>query len=94
MSRQFKIVKIESAKYLNDYTIKIAFSDGKIQQVDFGPFLEGSSHPEIRKFLDKRKFKEFSVNNGEFIWGDFDLIFPIMTLYENRLVEGSSEGGG
>jgi hypothetical protein len=85
MSGQSKTVKIESAKYIAEYKIQIAFTDCTKQLVDFGSFLENSMHPDIRKYLDKKKFRRFTVDGGELMWGDFDLIFPIMDLYENRI---------
>jgi DUF971 family protein len=35
----FNQLKIDSAKYLSDYAIRIRFSDGKEKVVDFKPFL-------------------------------------------------------
>ncbi len=83
-----KILKIESAKHISGHRLLLTFSDGKEQAVDFGHFLEHSQHSEIRKYLNLRNFKTFTVENGELMWGDFDLIFPIMDLYENRLDRG------
>jgi hypothetical protein len=80
-----KIIKIETAKHLGGHRLLLTFSDGKEQAVDFSLFLEQARHTEIRKFLNPKKFKSFSVENGELMWGDFDLIFPIMDLYENKL---------
>ena len=79
------VLKIESAKYLGGHRLMLTFSDGKEQAVDFGQFLENSRHPEIRKFLDLKKFKRFRIANGDLMWGDFDLVFPIMDLYVNNL---------
>ena len=80
-----KSIKIEKAKHVGGHRLVIDFSDGISQTVDFGPFLESSLHPEIRKFLDPKKFKQFIVRDGDLMWGDFDLIFPILDLYENNL---------
>lgn len=84
-----KILKIESVEYLSGYKLKIDFSDGKKQVVDFGPFLENSGHTEVRKFLDLKKFKKYELNDGELMWGDFDLIFPLNDLYENNIQHDS-----
>ncbi len=80
-----KVIKIKKINYVDEYQLNIEFSDGTSQTVDFKPFLKGSTHPEIRKFLDLKKFKQFAIRDGELMWGDFDLIFPIMDLYENTL---------
>jgi hypothetical protein len=80
-----KSIRIESAKYIDGHRLMLEFSDGKTQPVDFGHFLESAIHPEIRKYLDAKEFRRFKVENGDLMWGDFDLIFPIMDLYENKL---------
>jgi Protein of unknown function (DUF2442) len=80
-----KIIKVKSAKHAGGHKLVIEFSDGTSQAVDFGPFLEASFHPETRKFLNPKKFKQFTVRDGDLMWGDFDLIFPVMDLYENKL---------
>jgi len=88
MSAKPKAIRIESAEHIGAHKLSLFFSDGKEQVVDFGPFLENSLHPEIRKFLNPKKFKQFTIEHGELMWGDFDLIFPIMDLYENKLKRG------
>lgn len=85
MSAKSKIIRIESAEYVGANKLHLLFSDGKERIVDFGPFLGKSQHPQIRKFLSQKTFKNFTVESGELVWGDFDLIFPIMDLYHNRL---------
>lgn len=85
MSAKPKTIRIEHAEHIGANKLRLFFSDRKEQVVDFGPFLQKSLHPEIRKFLSPKFFKQFTVENGELMWGDFDLIFPIMDLYENRL---------
>jgi hypothetical protein len=85
MIKKEKLLQIESVKYLDRHSLQIIFSDGKKQIVDFEPFLENSSHPEIRKFLNLKLFKKFTFHDGELMWGDFDLIFPLIDLYENNI---------
>ncbi len=46
----FNLLKIDSAKYLSDYVIRIKFSDGIEKLVDFKPFLSKSLHPSIKKY--------------------------------------------
>lgn len=89
-----KLLKIDKAEHAGEYRLMLSFSDGKEQTVDFGPFLENSRNPEIRKFLKPKNFKSFKLEDGDLMWGDFDLIFPIMDLYENRLEHGLSEVAG
>ena len=78
-----KILKIKSVKYLHDYKLQITFQDGTEKKVDFKNFLNSSTNPEIRAYLDQDKFKSFSIKDGELMWGDFDLLFPIQDLYDN-----------
>ena len=77
-----KILKIEQ---LNEFKLKLLFSDGKEQVVNFHPFLEHSLHPAIRKYLNPKKFKKFTLEDENLMWGDFDLIFPVMDLYKNQI---------
>ena len=81
-------IQIRNAIHMGKYKLKLIFSDGKKRIVNFEPFLKNSLHPEIRKYLKKERFKNFSIENGDLMWGDFDLIFPIVDLYENQLVRG------
>ena len=81
----FNQLKIESAKYLSDYVIRIKFSDGNERLVDFKPFLSKSLHPSIKKYLDEAKFSNFSLTDGNLNWNDYDLIFPLSDLYYGQL---------
>lgn len=80
-----KYLKIIRAKYVDNYKIEIEFDDGKVNIVNFEGFLKSSSNPEIKKYLDKELFKNFSIVEGDLDWNDFDLIFPILDLYENSI---------
>ncbi|MBX2998392.1 MAG: DUF2442 domain-containing protein [Caldilineaceae bacterium] len=79
------VVEIVSVAYLNGYKLQIWFNDGHIQIVDFEPFLQSSLNPLIRKYLDPVLFQQFSVEDGDLQWNDYDLCFPIADLYENDL---------
>jgi len=81
----FNRLKIDSAKYLSDYAIRIKFSDGNEKIVDFKPFLLKSIHPSIKKYLDENIFSKFSLSEGNLNWNDYDLIFPISDLYNGRV---------
>jgi hypothetical protein len=78
-------LKIDSAKYLSDYVIRLRFSDGKEKLVDFKPFLSKSLHPSIKKYLDENKFSNFSLTDGNLNWNDYDLIFPLSDLYKGQI---------
>jgi hypothetical protein len=80
-----KKIELKEAEFNGYYKIKLIFSDGTEQLVDFGTFLEKSQHPSIRKYLELNRFKSFKVVNGNLNWNDYDLIFPIADLYEGKI---------
>jgi hypothetical protein len=82
---EFNQLKIDSAKYLSDYVIRIRFSNGKERLVDFKPFLSKSLHPSIKKYLDENKFSNFTLTDGNLNWNDYDLIFPLSDLYNGHI---------
>ena len=82
---EFNQLKIDSAKYLSDYAIRIKFNDGNERLVDFKPFLSKSLHPSIKKYLDESEFASFSLTDGNLNWNDYDLIFPISDLYKGQI---------
>ncbi|HEX4055816.1 MAG TPA: DUF2442 domain-containing protein [Tepidisphaeraceae bacterium] len=73
------------AKHVSDYKLKVYFSDGATRTIDFEPFLKSSQNPMIRAFLDRARFAEFAVRDGDLMWGEYDLCFPIADLYENKV---------
>ena len=79
------MIAIEQAEYVEDYVLRLRFSDGQQKLIDFGPFLQQSHHPCIRRYLDKEMFRQFIVADGDLLWHDYDLCFPIIDLYEGRL---------
>lgn len=83
---QSDLIEIKSAVFIGDYAIRILFSDGVNKLVDFKSFLESSSHPSIRKYLDEPAFKQFTILDGNLNWNDYDLIFPIDDLYKGVIL--------
>lgn len=84
-TRMPKVVRIEAVRLVSGYKLGIRFSDGHVSTVDFGPFLKASEHPSIRAYLDLKRFKEFTLEDGVLHWNDFDLVFPMAELYEGRI---------
>lgn len=82
---QTDLIEVKSAIYIGDFAIRITFNDGKNILVDFKSFLESSSHPSIKKYLEESKFKKFDIVDGNLNWNDYDLIFPIYDLYQGRI---------
>jgi hypothetical protein len=81
------VIDIVDAVYVPPYTLHLWFSDGAEQSVDFGPFLEKSQHPVIRKYLNTDLFKNFSILHGRLDWNDYDLCFPMEDLYEGTILK-------
>ena len=79
------VIEITSALFIGDYAIRLNFNDGMSKLVDFKSFLERSSHPSIRKYLDESKFKQFTIIDGNLNWNDYDMIFPIYDLYQGKI---------
>lgn len=79
------IISIESAKYIEKYKIYFLFSDGVQKTIDFEEFLINAKNPMTKKYLDKNKFKSFSIEFGDISWNDFEMCFPIWDLHEGNI---------
>ena len=81
-----KAVKVESAKYVEGFKLKIKFDDQSEKIVDFGSFLSSNQHPVYEQYKNIQSFKRFRIESGNIVWGkDWDLIFPISQLYNGRI---------
>ncbi len=78
-------INIVLAEKAGKYRLRLVFDDGTRQEVDFGPFLTRSSHPDIRAYLEESRFDAYRLEHGELVWGDYDLCFPILDLYLNQI---------
>jgi len=85
-----EIINVVAAELAGDYRIRLTFDDGTAQVVDFKPFLQRSQHPDIRAYLDALRFAGFRIEYGELVWGDYELCFPLIDLYRNRLEKNAS----
>jgi hypothetical protein len=79
------LIEVKSAEYLGEYLIQVVFKDGFNRVVDFKSFLEKAGHPSIQKYLDKTKFQEFKIIDGNLNWNDYELIFPVYDLYRGKI---------
>ena len=78
---------ITSATVVGDSTVSLTFSDNTTQVVNVGEFIRSHPHPQYNKYLDSRKFRRFTIENGNIIWGkNWDLMFPIEQLHSGSLV--------
>ncbi|HWD88040.1 MAG TPA: DUF2442 domain-containing protein [Mucilaginibacter sp.] len=78
-------IEVKSAFYLGGHTIKVVFTDGIEQAIDFSVFLSKSLHPSISKYLNEDLFQKFQLVDGNLNWNDYDLIFPIEDLYKGEI---------
>ena len=79
------VIGIVSTDRIGDYKLRLRFSDGFERIVDFEPFLRNSLNPWIREYLAPEKFATFRIEDGNLIWDDYGLCFPISDLYENSI---------
>ncbi len=79
-------ISVKTAKYVGDYVIRIYFNTDEGKIVDFKPFLQQSIHPSIKKYLNENMFSNYKIQNGNLNWNDYDLIFPVNDLYENKIM--------
>jgi hypothetical protein len=79
------VILIERAEPAGDFKLRLWFNDATQRMVDFGPFLLDSHNPLIREYLDPAAFSRFQVRDGDLVWGDYDLCFPISDLYDGHV---------
>ena len=84
-------MRVKQAKYIEDYKIKIIFSNGVMKIVDFAQFLKNAKHV----FLPLKKvdyFREFQVDDITLSWpngADFDpeLLYSMGTVVKNKSIK-------
>ncbi|MEA3446472.1 MAG: DUF2442 domain-containing protein [Bacteroidota bacterium] len=79
------VIDITEAEYIPPYKIRLWFSNGTEQIVNFESFLKKSHHPEIKKYINQDMFKNFSIAGGRLDWNDYDLCFSMKDLYEGTV---------
>ena len=61
--------------------IQLVFNDGGSSIADIGDFIRRHPHPQYNKYLDPKKFRTFTIEGGNVVWGrNWDLIFPVEQL--------------
>jgi hypothetical protein len=78
-------LRVRNARYVPRYKVAIEFNDGRRRVVDFGPFLKGALNPMFTKYRRLKEFKSFRVEDGDLMWGDFEMIFPIEDLHRGEI---------
>ncbi len=80
-----RYLAVTEAKYVSGHMLLLTFNDGTVRLMDFGPFLASARNPDTTDYRDLNRFKDFRLLNGDLVWGDFQMIFPIMDLYEGKI---------
>ena len=74
-------LEVTKARYVSGYKIHLSFNDGEERIVDFGPFLAKARNPDTTHYRDPKQFKSFRIREGDLVWGDYQMIFPITDLH-------------
>ena len=83
-----KKLHITNAEYIEELTLKLLFSDGTSQTVDFKPFILAHPHPQYNRYIEPKNFKKFTIEHGNVVWGkNWDMIFPIEQLHKGLIVQ-------
>ena len=78
---------ITEAAVVDELKVDLTFSDNTRQIVNVGEFIRRHPHPQYNKYLDVRKFRRFSIENGNIVWGKYwDLMFPIEQLHSGSII--------
>ena len=80
-----KYLEITEATYVAGYKLRLVFNDGKKRVMDFEPFLRRAQNPMTTQYCQLRKFKSFHVHQGDLMWGDYEMIFPITDLHRGEI---------
>jgi hypothetical protein len=83
-------LRVIEATYVPRHRVDIEFNDGTRRVVDFGPFLKQARNPMFTKYRRLREFKSFHIHDGDLMWGDYEMIFPIMDLYHGTILKGEA----
>ncbi len=87
-TRTPQYIEVSEAKYVSGYKLRLTFNDGAVRVVDFGPFLAKARNPDTTDYRDLKKFKSFHIQDRDLMWGDYQMIFPIMDLYHGTILKG------
>jgi hypothetical protein len=79
------VISVVSAEYIEGYEIKLSFSDGIERVIDFSEFLKNAKNPMTKKYLDKKLFRNYSIEYGDIIWNDYEMCFPVWDLHEGKV---------
>jgi len=47
--------------------------------------LRRAQNPDLSRYRQLQRFKSFHLHYGNLMWGDYEMIFPIMDLYRGEI---------
>lgn len=78
---------VTKAENLGKLVVLLTFSDNTTQIIDVGEFIRLHPHSQYNKYLNPRYFGQFSIENGNIVWGkNWDLMFPIEQLHTGTII--------
>jgi hypothetical protein len=80
------MISVTSARYDDEYRLRLCFSDGVSGCVDLGPLVFGDHRPVVRALQDPALFRRFRVAMDTVVW---DNGFDLAPEYLRALVQGS-----
>lgn len=87
MKTTAEYLEIAEAKHVSGYKLRLAFNDGTSRVMDFEPFLRRAQNPDLTQYRQLRKFKNFHLHYGNLMWGDYEMMFPIVDLYRGDILK-------
>jgi hypothetical protein len=82
MDAKTLLLTIIHAEYVNDYVLRITFSNGEVRLVDFTPLMQKGI---CRKLQDIDYFKSFTLDPFTIDWND-EIGFAPEYLYEHSVM--------
>lgn len=82
MDAKTLLLTIIHAEYVNDYVLRITFSNGEVRLVDFTPLMQKGI---CRKLQDLDYFKSFTLDPFTIDWND-EIGFAPEYLYERSVM--------
>lgn len=76
------LLTITHAEYVNDYVLRITFSNGEVRLVDFTPLMQKGI---CKKLQDINYFKSFTLDPFTIDWND-EIGFAPEYLYERSVM--------
>jgi len=61
------LIRVIDVEYLQDYAMRLEFSDGVQKQIDFYPLLKGKLFEPLK---DKNNFIQFGLNHWTIEWAN------------------------